>query len=303
MGLERLSPLRCERDGHDSPVLTLADPSDDSSSFERIKDSGCGRRGYPRFARELLHATCLAGVQRLQESELREGQSVCASAGLCTPCSADRPRKRVHPGEKLVAVGGVSWHRLLHGISWLANIWHANYFFQTSRVQKRGKPCFATSSSQLTVLTHADRALTEAIELAELTNGRLTIITAVVHPAAWANTPAAAAAAAPLAIELESEAGETLRHAVDRVPASIPVTKVLTHEPVRRALLGQLTSGEHDLLVMGSRGRGALSASLLGSVSHYALNHSPIPVLIVHAEEAALAKAGAAANDRLAEPV
>jgi hypothetical protein len=37
---------------------------------------------------------------------------------------------------------------------------------------------------------------------------------------------------------------------------------------------------------MGSRGRGALTASLLGSVSHYALNHSRVPVLVVHAQEA-----------------
>ncbi len=47
----------------------------------------------------------------------------------------------------------------------------------------------------------------------------------------------------------------------------------------------QITSGTYDLVVMGSRGRGALSASLLGSVSHFALNHSEVPVLIVRAED------------------
>ena len=31
-------------------------------------------------------------------------------------------------------------------------------------------------------------------------------------------------------------------------------------------------------------GRGALSAAVLGSVSHYALNHSNVPVLIVRSE-------------------
>jgi hypothetical protein len=65
------------------------------------------------------------------------------------------------------------------------------------------------------------------------------------------------------------------------------VTKILTHEPIRDALVARIRSGEHDLVVMGSRGRGALSASLLGSVSHYALNHSQVPVLIIHTDDEA----------------
>jgi nucleotide-binding universal stress UspA family protein len=64
------------------------------------------------------------------------------------------------------------------------------------------------------------------------------------------------------------------------------VSSVLSHHPVRPALFHQIEAGRPDLLVMGSRGRGAFRSALLGSVSHYALHHSPIPVLIVHAEQA-----------------
>ncbi len=132
---------------------------------------------------------------------------------------------------------------------------------------------------------HAEKALDEAIDIAVAGNGRLTILSAIPHPPAWANSPGGAMAAMPLAEELERESTSILREAVGRVPDSIPVTKILTHDPIRSALTEQLESGRHDLLVMGSRGRGALRASLLGSVSHYALNHSRIPVLIIHTEE------------------
>jgi nucleotide-binding universal stress UspA family protein len=134
---------------------------------------------------------------------------------------------------------------------------------------------------------HAERALSEAIDLAAAERSRLTILTSIPRPPYWACNPVTAAGIEPLAHDLANEATATLKAAVDRVPASIPVTKILTHEPIREALMARIRSGEHDLVVMGSRGRGAFTASLLGSVSHYALNHSQVPVLIIHTEDAA----------------
>jgi nucleotide-binding universal stress UspA family protein len=147
---------------------------------------------------------------------------------------------------------------------------------------------------------HAEQALTEAIDLAAAERSRLTILTAIPRLPYWACTPTTAAGIESLAGDLAAEATAALRAAVDRVPASIPVTKILTKEPIREALMDRLETGDHDLVVMGSRGRGALSASFLGSVSHYALNHCHVPVLIVHAEGDA---APAAADQAAAEAV
>jgi nucleotide-binding universal stress UspA family protein len=132
---------------------------------------------------------------------------------------------------------------------------------------------------------HAEEALRQAIDIASAGNGRLTILTAVPKPSPWAANPAAAAIVEALSDELEHEFTDVSRHALSEIPESIPVTTIVTHEPIRLALEHQIESGKYDLLVMGSRGRGAISASLLGSVSHFALNHSKIPVLIVHADE------------------
>src|SRR5258707_8897595 len=87
--------------------------------------------------------------------------------------------------------------------------------------------------------------------------------------------------------DARSSAEAVLRRARDRVPDDLPVTAIFTDEPIRPALIEQIKRGGHDLIAMGSRGRGAIRAALLGSVSHYVLNHSPVPVLIVHATERA----------------
>ncbi len=131
---------------------------------------------------------------------------------------------------------------------------------------------------------HSDRALDEAIDIARADQARLTILTAITQPPVWAASAMAAGACAVTAADLEKEAVDVMRRAVKRVPNDVPVTTIVSRKPIRNALMSRLKDSDYDLLVMGSRGRGAFSASLLGSVSHYALNHIPIPVLIVHAD-------------------
>ena len=128
----------------------------------------------------------------------------------------------------------------------------------------------------------AEEALTDAIDLAETEHTRLTLITAVppipatglLVPGAVTDDEVADALATAEAI---------LRRARDQVPDDVPVRTVVTRQPIRPALIRQIKAGRHDLVVIGSRGRGAVRSALLGSVSHYVLNHSPVPVLIIHA--------------------
>ena len=130
----------------------------------------------------------------------------------------------------------------------------------------------------------SDQALTQAIDLAESEHSRLTLFSAVVTPPAGAYIGAGGAVAATLARDAEAEAETIMRTAVERVPDQVSLSTVLSSEPVRPALIHQIKEGAHDLVVMGSRGRGAVRSVLLGSVSHYVLHRSPVPVLIVHAD-------------------
>jgi nucleotide-binding universal stress UspA family protein len=130
----------------------------------------------------------------------------------------------------------------------------------------------------------AQQALAQAIDLARSENARLTLFSAVSAPPSVAYVGVSGEVTANLIREAEAEADAILRTAVERVPDDVSVVTVLSGDPVRPALVSQIATGAHDLVVMGSRGRGALRSVLLGSVSHYVLHHSPVPVLIVHAE-------------------
>jgi nucleotide-binding universal stress UspA family protein len=132
----------------------------------------------------------------------------------------------------------------------------------------------------------ADQALTQAVDLAESEHARLTLFSAVVTPNAAAYLGGGAGVAATLARDAAVETDTILRSAVRRVPDGVSVTSVQAGGPAGPALIDQIKNGSHDLVVMGSRGRGALRSVLLGSVSHHVLHHSRAPVLVVHADPA-----------------
>jgi nucleotide-binding universal stress UspA family protein len=135
---------------------------------------------------------------------------------------------------------------------------------------------------------HAASALAEATELAERNNATLTVMTAVPDPSTWLIAGPGYLGGVDfeaLGKESEREYAKLLDDAVTSLPDDVSVTKVLSHGRAAECILEQLERGGHDLVVMGSRGRGEMRSLLLGSVSHQVLNASPAAVLIVHAPE------------------
>lgn len=132
----------------------------------------------------------------------------------------------------------------------------------------------------------ARQALTHAVDLADCEHARLTILSAAATPPTIAYTSVGAAEVLAKSVhDGEVEASELLHEALESVPENVSVTTVTSAKPARMAILSQIKQGGHDLVVLGSRGRGAVRSVLLGSVSHDVLHHSSVPVLIVHAEE------------------
>jgi nucleotide-binding universal stress UspA family protein len=131
---------------------------------------------------------------------------------------------------------------------------------------------------------HSDRALREAIDLAQTSEAHLTVMTSVpdVSSIVLGGASVTSFDVGPIMEENERQYELVLQRAVDAVPKEVPSNQVLAHGVPAQTIIDQVHSGEHDLLVMGSRGRGELKSLLLGSVSHL-LNTSQVAVLIVHA--------------------
>jgi nucleotide-binding universal stress UspA family protein len=135
----------------------------------------------------------------------------------------------------------------------------------------------------------SEAALEQAIELARDEGARLTLISAAAPPR-WRPVGPYIVPIATEA-ELEKQAQQVLDRAEARVPADVPVSSIVRRGDAAKAILARIEQGEHDLVVIGSRGLGPVASLVLDSVSRGVLARSPVPVLIATAHpEAAHAR-------------
>ena len=80
----------------------------------------------------------------------------------------------------------------------------------------------------------------------------------------------------------QEELGKALREAADGVPDDLSVTTQLVDGDPARELLRLAREGDFDVIVMGSRGRGRVTAALLGSVSNRVMHDADVPVIVIH---------------------
>jgi nucleotide-binding universal stress UspA family protein len=141
---------------------------------------------------------------------------------------------------------------------------------------------------------HGREALRFALAEAEVRGARVGIVHSWSIPPLTATGIGMIPAFGLLRDELAAGAAETLEAELERVAGGAPGVELERHV-VQGDAAGALVerAASADLLVVGSRGHGAVATTLLGSVSRACLHHAPCPVAVVnvahHAEHARIA--------------
>lgn len=133
--------------------------------------------------------------------------------------------------------------------------------------------------------SHSRLALEEAADLARLGDGELTVISVAPDPSVWVigGPVLPPINMKELQEEIEASYRKGLNDAVKALPEDLRSRMMLLTGRAAEEIVKEAKSGHHDLVVIGSRGRGEVKSLLLGSVSQHVSQTSPIPVLIVHA--------------------
>jgi nucleotide-binding universal stress UspA family protein len=126
----------------------------------------------------------------------------------------------------------------------------------------------------------SELALVHAVMIAQACRAKLALV-AVVAPPPLLSWQAPGGMRGVYEAE-QAELEKRLREAADQVPDDLPVTTRLVDGDPARELVRAARDGEHDLIVMGSRGRGRVTTAVLGSVSNHVMREAGVPVIVIH---------------------
>lgn len=129
--------------------------------------------------------------------------------------------------------------------------------------------------------TGSRAALSQAIEIARASHGRIGLLAALPRLSAWISCPPFAPAISRRQMEkdLEEAARRSIDEAERAVPADIPVTKLVMRAKPADALLTQVRTGPWDVVIVGDRLEGCPFPVPYGITR--LLRGSPVPVLVV----------------------
>jgi nucleotide-binding universal stress UspA family protein len=130
---------------------------------------------------------------------------------------------------------------------------------------------------------HARVALTQAADIARTQKASLTVLVAYSTLMSWGPVaPLPQGAVDEFVAGARADAQSIADEARSVIPDELNAEVLVVDAAPAQAILDRATSGHHDLIVVGSRGRGDAGSLFLGSVSHAVLSRSRVPVLIVH---------------------
>jgi nucleotide-binding universal stress UspA family protein len=136
----------------------------------------------------------------------------------------------------------------------------------------------------------SDAALREGLELAAGLKAAVTLVSVTKAPSGVLGDPYYQRALSDSLHRGRDVLSSALRTAED---AGITADYELIEGDAAVEIVSLAEARGADMIVIGSRGLGAVAGTLLGSVSHHVVHHATVPVLVVRA--AATATAGEAA--------
>lgn len=131
---------------------------------------------------------------------------------------------------------------------------------------------------------NSQRALSYGAYLAELSNASVSVLHVVNLSAAVSNLGQVSTGSyIPDSVLKDiQEAGHfIINKALEQIPATVKAAGFLKIGSPTGVIVSFCKENKDDLIVMGSRGLGAIRQLVMGSISSYVLYHAPCPVLVV----------------------